>query len=298
MENLNLEEFNPKMAEVKAIADKYRGLTIKGVDDVEGYGIVKAAQIELVHARTDINKAGKKAREGARSYLNAVLKLEDELIAEILPVEKDLKAQRNIFEALKLKSERLAILPDRKERLKAVDGVLTDDEILSMDSAQFQDALNKAHSAQLEAKEAKIEAENARVEAERTKLENQQREQKIREDEAQKAREQAKQDIELAALKAEQAKDAAVQAEKDKQAKIATDLAFKVERDKQAIIDANNAKRLQDEADVKKLEEEAEATRTELRKKTAFQEFIKSHGMTILKSSLLSLVIPWDFVNS
>ena len=276
MENLDLEEFNPKMVEVKAIADKYRGLVIKGVDDVEGYGIVKAAQLELVHTRTDINKAGKSAREGARSYLNSVLKLEKELIAELLPVEKDLKAQREIFEELKLQSERLELLPERKERLAKVDGVLTDNEILSMDSAQFQDALNKAHSEHLEAKEAKIEAENDRIEAERTKLENQQREQKIRDEEASKAREQAIKDIKLADIKAKKDKDDAIQAEKDKSAQIAADLALKVERDKQAIIDAQEAKRIADEKEAKELEAKEAAEREDKK----VQEFLKGHGMT------------------
>lgn len=35
MQNLNIEEFNPKKAELTVMADKYRGLTIAGIDDKE-----------------------------------------------------------------------------------------------------------------------------------------------------------------------------------------------------------------------------------------------------------------------
>ena len=48
MENINLDLFNPKRAELEAAAKEYKDLTIKWVDDKEWYKAVHEAEMKLV----------------------------------------------------------------------------------------------------------------------------------------------------------------------------------------------------------------------------------------------------------
>ena len=51
MENINLDLFHPKKAELQKMADQYKNLDIKGLDDKEGYKLVHQAEMELKKAR-------------------------------------------------------------------------------------------------------------------------------------------------------------------------------------------------------------------------------------------------------
>lgn len=228
MENLSLEEFNPKKAEVIALANKFRSLVIKDINDVDGYKAVHEAQMALVHARVNIVKSSKQAREKAIDYNKAVLKLEKELIAEIEPVEKSLKNQKDTIDKLKERAQRVQILPDRRERLKAVEVELTDDEIIDMTGVEFQDYLNQAKSAQLTRQEAKIKAENDRLDEERRKLDKEKEDERIRQEEAKRQQEKAAEDLRLAKEKADLEK----KQEEERVAKEKQDLIDKAEREK------------------------------------------------------------------
>lgn len=115
MQNLNIEEFNPKKAELTVMADKYRGLTIAGIEDKEGFKRVHEAQMELRSVRVDIEKKGKALREDALSFQKQVIALEKELVGIISPVEDALKAEKEKVESEK---ERIRLEAETKERAR------------------------------------------------------------------------------------------------------------------------------------------------------------------------------------
>jgi hypothetical protein len=140
MEELNLEKFRPKKAELTALAAESKVLKIKGVDDIEGYQAVDKARIKLMRARTSITKAGKDLREGANAFISKVLEEEKKLIAIVQPVEKELTAKTDAIDYEKEMIKRREKLPERREKIEKLNtlGKVTDALLLAMDDAEFQ----------------------------------------------------------------------------------------------------------------------------------------------------------------
>src|SRR4030067_3783328 len=135
MQELSLDKFSPKKAEITALAEGFKGLTIKGVEDIEGYKTVYAAKQKLAKTRIEITKQGKAFREESREFCNNVISLEKELVGIVEPVEKQLAEQLDAIDFEKEKQKRVALLPERKKKLLDI-GVLEidDDFILNMDA--------------------------------------------------------------------------------------------------------------------------------------------------------------------
>ena len=290
--DLNIEEFNPTKAEVISLAQKFKGLSIKGIDDVAGYKAVHDAQMTLVHTRTNIVKASKDARQKAVDFNRAVLTLEKDLIAEIEPVEKELKEKKEAVDREKELIERRKLVPARREKLIEVEAELTDDQLIEMDSVQFQDFLNQAKHEQLERREAAIKAEQERLAAIQAKIDADKRDEEIRKQAELDAKKRAAEEAEIAAKKAEADR---LKAEADAEAsklRAVEEAKAQAEREKQAIIDENNRKeRERLIAENKAKEDEAEKIRKELADKQALeqtkkmQKFLKDNGMTVKNKS-------------
>lgn len=152
MNNANVEIFKPGIATLREIAAKHRGLEIKGLDDKEGYDAVKAARKELGDWRILITKEGKKYREEALAYQREVLRQEKEHLAEIVPVEDELKAKLEAIDDERKREERRALLPSRKTMLAEIEVALTDEEILDFDENSFATFYGNARMNYLEAK--------------------------------------------------------------------------------------------------------------------------------------------------
>lgn len=168
MPNLNLEEFNPTVAELTKLASESEGLTIAGLDDLEGYNRVKEARITLKNTRCEIERVGKKMRSDALAFQKAVIKKQNDLIAIIEPVEKDLERQQKMIDIEKTMAVRRKHLPEKMARLKAIGVEVSDDLILSMDDHEFSEFLVARKAELLDAREAELKAkEEAIAEAER-----------------------------------------------------------------------------------------------------------------------------------
>jgi hypothetical protein len=74
------------------LASKYKGLSIKNIDDKDGYKAVKEARLIMKKARTKIESVAKDLREDAVKFQKMVIERKDELIAIIQPVEEELHA--------------------------------------------------------------------------------------------------------------------------------------------------------------------------------------------------------------
>jgi len=248
-----LVKFNPSIAEATKIADKYKGLTIKGLEDKEGYEAVYSGQQELKKLRVDITKFGKKEREEALAYQKEVIRQEKELLAVIVPAEDSLKSEREKIDEEKKQQERLVLLPTRIKMLEEIDVKLLDAEILRMDEKEFSAYLTEKKVEYLEKKEAErkiIEEEKRRAEElEKAKAEAAEKAKKEAEEKAEREKKEEAERVEKEKQEAEKKKQEELErVEREKKEAIA-----KAEREKKDAIE--KLKREQEEKERKEREE-------------------------------------------
>lgn len=265
----NLEEFNPKKAELTTLADSFRGLTIAGIEDKEGYERVHKAQMKLREVRVDIEKKGKAAREDALAYQKAVIALEKDLIAITEPVESALKAEKERIDAEK---ERIKKEAEEKEaarvqalvdKLAAVGFVANPFGIATMDAATFEALLAEKTEAFRISEEARLAAE-AKAKADAEELE------KLRSEKAAMEEEKRKIEEEKAKIQREKELEAATKAAAEKAAKD-TEERLKREAEEKAKQEAELAA---------KAEAEKKAAEERLAKEQAYKDFLAKNGVT------------------
>lgn len=218
--------FRPGISELQEIAQQYKDIKIKGIDDTEGYERAKEAKKHLTSTRTSIAKYGKSKREEAIRWQKEVLRQEKEHIAVIEPVEKQLKEQLEEIDRQKKREKRKVLLPARKKMLESINCNISDEELLDMDEntySQFyteqrqlydqeQERIAEEKRRQEEIERAKKEAaEQARKEAkeraEREKAEAIERERRrIQEEQERKEREKREKEEEQQRQKEEEAR--------------------------------------------------------------------------------------------
>lgn len=256
MENqsLSLEKFNPTTAELAALADRSKKLIVTDLGDRAQLALVHDYRMELKAARVNIEKCGKAIREDANKFQKAVIAKERELIAMIEPEELRLKQIEEQAEKHSLMEERRRKLPERMERLKAVEGTYTEDEVLQMDDVTFEAHFNRLQG-DLNAKAAqKLEAEKkAAMEAQEAK------DKELREREA--------------ALEAEK---------KAHEAKVAKEEADRLEKERLEHEAKEKAEREAQEAKEKAEREarEEEARQAAMKAEARFQAWLTENGWT------------------
>jgi len=289
--------FNPSVVEATKIAEKYKGLTIKGLGDKEGYKAVYDGQQELKKLRVDITKFGKKEREEALAYQKEVIRQEKELLAVIVPVEDALKFERDKIDEEKKKEERRVLLPSRVKMLEEIGLKVDDDILLSMDEKEFSETYNERKMTFLEEQERKRkeeedakrraeELEKAKTEAaEKAKKEAEakaEREKKEEAERVEKEKKEAERKKEEELKKKEEEKIEAIKkAEREKQEEINR---IKREQEEKERVAKEEKDRLELEAKEKERLKKEEQIKTEKNKK--YQDWLKENGIdeTSIKS--------------
>lgn len=248
MENLNLDQFNPTVAELTALANGYNDLTIASPDDKEGLKRVHDARMDLRSKRVAITKRGKELREEATAFRNKVIEHEKGLVAIVEPVEIRLENMEDAVNAELERRKRVALLPDRRAKLATIESEATDELLLSMDPEKFAAHFNAEKEAWLARKEAALKAEQERMDADKRA------EQEAKEAEA-RAAEQAKLDE---------------QRERDRQAEL--------EKAKQ---DAAEGERRRIEAEAKAKAESEANEQAALEKSKRYNAFLKKNEVTV-----------------
>lgn len=214
----SIQKFDPTVAELNKLVDKTKDLVATDLKDKAQLELVRSSRIELKKKRVQIEKYGKSLRDEANKFNKAVLEKEKELIGIIEPEEDRLEKIEEEAEKLAIREERMTKLPSRKARLESIgDGVdVADDDLLQMDSNDFEayfnartlDKLNadkaaaeakqkeedekrrldnEAKQAELKKEQDKIDAQKREIEAEKQRLENEklarEREEKARQEE-------------------------------------------------------------------------------------------------------------------
>ena len=163
MKELSLEQFNPKKAEITKIVNKYKGLTINGIEDKKGYALVDSARKDLKKHRVSITNQGKDLRAEAISFQKQVIALADDLIGMIEPTEALLIEKQKEIDKLVEIEKRKVLLPIRKERLIKIGVNTTDDFINGMDNIQFEGFIQIKTSEFFARKEQIIEEEKEKI---------------------------------------------------------------------------------------------------------------------------------------
>lgn len=279
MENLNLDQFNPTVAELNAMVEVTKNIKTVDLENREEIELVRKSRIELKNARVRITNAGKELRASALSFQKKVIEREKELVAIIEPEEDRLKAIEEEADLLALRKARLEVLPARKERLLQIDGVTiwaTDEELLNIDSDQYELLVNQSiatNTAKVQAEaQAKLDAEREAMRLEKEATDKKQAEAQAKIDADNKKIDEEKRKIEQA-KEIEKAKKQAVAEEKAK----AEAKRIKDEADAKAKALKEKAEA---EAKAKKDEEEKKAEAEKLAKRKKFIEFRASHGWT------------------
>ena len=266
METLNLEKFSPKKAELTTMADSYKTLSIKGVDDKVGYAAVDDARKELKTTRCQIEKDGKLLRAEAVTFQKAVISKEKELVGIIKPIEVELEQKQEVINEEKLKIKRRESLPQRIEKLEAIGVSVAEDFLLLMDDAQFFGFFNDENAKYLAEKEIKIkEEQEAREEKARLEKEAEERKMQIARDKIEADRKKVEDD-KLDMERKEEQRVAIEKAKKEaiKQAKLDAELKAKQDKEREEKEESDRIKK-----------EKAEQERLEKGKK--YREFLAKH---------------------
>lgn len=244
--------YNVTDAAIAEMKESYGKLTIKGLDDREGYKAVHEARMVVKNTRVGIEKTRKALGEEAREYLNKVNGEAKRIIGELEPVEAHLAAEEKKIDDEK---ERLKAEAERKEqeqlqgRVAKLVGLgchfdgekyvlgsneATVTQIKQASDETFNNFLNaveadaKKIAEQKAAEEAARKAEEEKLAAERAELERLRKEQEEREAkiraqqeeierqkrEAEAEKQRAAQEKERAAREEQERKEAAERAKK------------------------------------------------------------------------------------
>ena len=212
-------------------------LTIKGLDDVEGYEKVRDARLFIKAERVNVEKKRVELKASALEYGRAVDAEAKRITVAIEEVEDHLMAEQKRIddekERIKFEKEQRAVLPERMAKLAELDATMTEDEVLKLDGPAFMAVLNGFLSRKLERQRvAQEETERAqRAEADRIEAEK-----KAIEDKKLEAEREARHKAEVEEAKRRAAEDARIQAEIDAKRKederIAAEAAAKAEAER------------------------------------------------------------------
>ena len=210
---------------IETIKQEYMALTVKDVDDEEGYKSVQKAYMVIIHARTNIEKGRKALKADALEYGRKVDKSAEAVKKLLEPIETHLKTQKDTVDLEKKRLEDEAKQKEKEKIQSRLDSFLKVAvnkpfyEVAAMSGTEFEIEIAKATEAYLaeqkriadeeadrkaaeEVARLKAEEEKKEQEALRTKLRAQQEE--IEKQKREQAEAQAKIDAENARIKTEQ----------------------------------------------------------------------------------------------
>ena len=197
----NLEVFNEVRNKLNNVVEANKGFKINGVEDKEGYVKVKQAKKEIRDEEISLERLAKSERQEALEYQRGIIALEKDLKKITSPVIKDYDTQLKEIDELIAIEERKVLLPDRIEKLKAIELVILDDNyLLSLDEKQFAEYYNEKQLAYLQAKEDK------RLETER-KVEDDKRIEQFKKEAVDKAIKEVNDNVEIEKRKQEEEDD-------------------------------------------------------------------------------------------
>ena len=297
-EQLDIEKFNPTVAEIQRVVDEGKKLVVTDFSDKSQVKLVRDHRLQLKDIRVTITKQGKAFRQKAVDFQKAVIGKEKELIALVEPEEERLAAIEEQVDAFTEREKRRELLPKRRDRLADIkDGIeISDEDLLNFDSTEFEWYCNKRFADKNEKSRIELDAkENVLKEAEAKaarEKEIKEAEDRARADERKRS-EEAEANLKVERERAEkeskerlereerEAKERVAREEKESKERAertereAKERADKIEREAKEKVEREERERKEKaEAEAK-----AEAERKEkLAKDKKYLEFLASHG--------------------
>lgn len=258
-EELNIEKFNPTVAEIQAVVNEGKVLTISDFTNVAQVKAVRDQRLRLKEIRVNITKQGKLLRQEALDFQKKVIGKEKELVALVEPEEERLSSLEEAADKFAERERRRELLPKRKLSLEGInDGIdnLSDEDLMDMDTLAFDAYYNKriadknekdrkaleekertlmeADAKAAREKELREAEERGRAEAEKKLQETREREDREREERikreeveakerAEKIEREAKEKVEREAREKKEKEEAEARAETERKAKLAKD---------------------------------------------------------------------------
>lgn len=164
-ESLNMDQFNPKKAELIKLADEHKASLSVEIVDSKTYDQVHKSQMALAETRRNIQDTGKKMREDAIAYQRKVIEVEKDLLSVIEPIEEQLKEKKKAYnDAIEAKkeAERKAqeeLANNRNQELAKYGYVHDLFDLKIMEEDKFQELLSEKKTAWETAENARIEKE-------------------------------------------------------------------------------------------------------------------------------------------
>ena len=208
-----LKEYSVTDAVIAKYKQEYMALTVKGIDDKNGYDICHTARMEIKGKRVEVEKTRKKLKEDSLEYGRAVDKEAKRITALLEPIEEHLTAQEKIIDD-ELERKRQALINAKLEE-EAAAKKAEEDRIAKVRADQEAEALRLATiSKEQSEREAKIKEAEAAIEREKQRVIDEEiaRKKKIQ-DEKDKAEAEKKRKEELEKAKKEAAEKALKDAE-------------------------------------------------------------------------------------
>lgn len=213
MNELSISKFDPLKAEISALVENIKSVVASSTG-ATGYELMKEKKKVLQSRRTDLVRDLKAERDGALKFQKAVIEVEKDCLNMIASIEDPIDEKIKAIDDARKREERLAILPERKEKLASIELVMTDDEILDMDDKVFAQFFIDKKVIYLEEKQARIDAENKRIADEKLAEENEAK----RQADLEKARKEGEKIAKQKAKEAEERRIAKEKQEKEEQA--------------------------------------------------------------------------------
>jgi len=166
-ETLNMDQFNPKKAELIALAEKHKAATEIQIVDKASYDKVHEAQIELRDTRNAIKDQWLAIRDSANKFIKQVTAAEKELLALIVPTEDILIAKKEEWkkkeeeEKERKRKEQEELANKRVQELAQYWYIHDLFDLKIMEESDFQTLLSEKKTAFEEAEKAKKDAEAA-----------------------------------------------------------------------------------------------------------------------------------------
>ena len=269
MAELAVVKYNVNEAEISKMASIYMELTVKDLEDKEGFDSVHAARMVMVKHRTSIDKTRKKANEEAQSFIKNNNDNAKKLLALIAPIEDHLTKEED-----KVVNEKKRILAEQeaKDRAKTearINGLMQYGvvkpfmEVATMGDGEYDALLFTAKTA-WEAEQKRIADEKIRIEAEKAEIEKARKEEAARLEEQRKLQEAER--LRLDAIRKEQ-EEAAKKIEAEKKALEDAKRKEQERKDREAF-----EKQAADNARIKAEKEAAEKIEREAKEKKAREE--------------------------
>jgi hypothetical protein len=159
-------------------------LTVKGLDDLEGYEKVREARLFIKGERVSVERRRGELKEDSLRYGRAVDAEAKRITEAILEVENHLIAEQKKIDdqvaRIKFEKEQREKLPERQAQLVELGAQLTEAELLTLDDVAFAEVLNVLTAKKLEQqrveqeeRERVLRAEAERIEAEKKAIEEQ-----------------------------------------------------------------------------------------------------------------------------